>query len=361
MELNAKTRKWGAFFLALLFGIGFTAVLFLPYPRSVGAGSERYRILWSDGTVTEESYASACSLLGGIGENGDIIFGKDALIGTYTSENGLKTAREILENGELPPMLTMDLPLNRLACAALCRVYADRLYYDSDEWFAYNGEKVALCGIGKAETVFFSGGELSASELLLTEAETLIVGDGADLSYKTLYGTSVRVVGKKRYLVENGAIVDTSLGGILTAAEPLAAEIFVPDVAVCAAGALLPCRGLVSLSLPFVGSGPVAAGDAFHGELGYLFSEGDKFFVPRSLKSVAVRGGALISFAFYDCPYLEEIDACGVDPKNIEPQAFAGLGSLKRLHTPRAEIELTGEFTTRTAECGCTIYERKES
>ena len=362
MGLKARTRKWVALLVAVLFGIGFAAVLFLPYPERIGTEKDSYAVLWSDGSVTEESYASACALLAGISEEGDILFSRGTLKGTYAGGEDLRAARAVLEEGTLLPMLTMDLPLDRLERAALYDVYADMLYYDTDDWFAFNGEKVALCGIGKAETVFFTGGELRASVLSLTEAKTLIVGDDAELSYETLYGTSVRVRGKTRYIVENGAIVDSLLGGTLTAGEPLAADVFVPDVAVCAQGALLPCRGLVSLSLPFVGSGPVAAGEGFFGELGYLFSEGEAYFVPQTLKRVEVRGGALVSFAFYHCPSLEEIDACGVDPSDIERQAFDGLGSLRYLHTPRADVTLenAAKFTTYVAECGCTVYERRD-
>lgn len=360
--MTPKKRKYVSIFLAFLFGIGFAAVLFLPYPKWLGTGSDTYTVKWSDGSVTEESYADALSCLDGIAENGDILLKRDALFGTYVSDFCVKEAISVLESGELAPMLSMSFPFNRLEAAALYHVYADLLYFDTGDWFRFDGERVVPTEIAKAQRVFFTGGELPASLLLLTEATTLTVGDLAEFSYKTIYGTSVTVEGKTRYIVENNAIIDTRLGGTFIAGQPLATEIYVPDVPVAARGALLPCRELVSVDLPFVGSGPVAAGELYHGELGYLFTEGEEYYVPASLKRVTVRGGALISFAFYHFPDLEEIDACGVDPAPIERQAFEGLPSLKRLHTPRADVTLTDpeKFTTYVAECGCTIYERKE-
>ena len=215
-------------------------------------------------------------------------------------------------------MLSMDVALSRLESAALFREYGDMLYYDAGDFFAFDGERVKPTAIGVAEKVFFTGGELTGALLVRTEAQTLVIGDDADFSYKTLYGTAATAEGRNRYRIAGGAIVDTSLGGIFAAGQPLFEEIAVPDVAVCARGALLPCKKLLSLSLPFVGSGPVAAGEEYVGELGYLFTEGQDYFVPDTLKQVTVRGGALVSFAFYHCPALEEIDACGVDPALIE-------------------------------------------
>ena len=362
MGLSTKKRRYVTFFAALLFGAAFAFVLFLPYPKNIGLRTDTYTVHWSDGSRTEESFADALSCVIGVTEDGEILLQRGALFGTYVGENYLKEAVRILEEGELAPMLAMDFPFNRLESAALFRAYGDRLCFDTGEWLRFNGEKVVLTEIGRAGTVFFTGGTLSASLLIPTGAERLILGDLAEFSYQTVYGTSVRIEGKSRYIVENGAVIDTSLGKIFAAGEPLATDIVVPDVTVAAQGALLPARELVSVSLPFVGSGPVAAGERFYGELGYLFSEGEEYFVPATLKRVRVRGGALISFAFYHCPDLEEIDACGVDPLDIESEAFEGLPSLRYLHTPRADVKLTDseKFTTYVAECGCTIYERKE-
>ena len=362
MELSAKIRKWGTFFLALLFGIGYAAVLFLPYPKEVGAGNDVYAVRWSDGSETSERYGDAVPYLQGFTKKGDVFLEKEGKIGTYVCENDAKAARDALENGELLSLLTIEPPASRLARAALYRAYAGRLYYDAGDWFRFNGEKVALSGIGKAETVFLTGGELPASLLIATEATKLIVGDLAEFSHGTIYGTKVFVEGKTRYIVENGAIVDSAPVPRLVAGEPLASRIVVPDVPVCEEGALLPCRQLIELDLPFVGSGPVAAGELFYGELGCLFAEDGEYFVPESLKSVRVRGGTLVSYAFYRCPSVEEIDACGVSADEIERQAFAGLSSLRRLHTPRADVELSDpeKFTTYVADCGCTIYEIKE-
>lgn len=355
-----KRRKLITVIIALLLGAVYAALLFLPYPRAVEFPRDSYRVVWADGTATEESFASAYSHLDGVGENGEILLRREGLTGRCIDVENVREARDILEGGDLAPMLTMDFSLDRLGSAALYHVYGGTLYFDAGDWFAFTGQRVEVTPIRKAERVFFTGGELLASSLLLTEAKTLIVGDLADFSYKAIYGTAVTVEGRGRYAVRDGAILDTDLGGALKAGQPLATEIVVPDVEASAVGALLPCRGLVSLDLPFVGSGPVAAGEKFRGELGYLFAEGEGYYVPETLKRVKVRGGALIAYAFYACPSLEEIDACGVDPEAIEPQAFAGLENLRILHSPRRNVALTGEFVSHTAPCGCTVYERKE-
>ncbi len=362
MGLNAKSRRWLTLLIAVLFGIGYAAVLFIPYPQAVPLRNDRFAIKWSDGTRTEESLASAAKDLYGISETGDVLLLRDGIFGTYVSKNGVKEACGLLEEGDLAPMLSMHFSFDRLESTALYFAYGDRLYFDTGDWFSFNGMRLAVDRIGRTDTVFFAGGELEASSLLTTGARTLIVGDRAELSYKTLWGTEVAVEGRARYSVTGGVIVENTLGGILTAGVPTARELVVPDVASCAQGALLPCRDAESLSLPFVGSRPVPAGEQFRGELGYLFSDGEEFYVPSTLRSVTVRGGVLISFAFYRCPALEYIDACGVEPSAIEKQAFAGLEQLRYLHTPRADVELEApyKFTSYTAECGCTVYERKE-
>ncbi len=359
-DSKGKGRKWLLAVLALLLAAVYIALLFLPYPRAVEFPRDSYRVVWSDGSVTEENFASAASLLDGVGENGEILLRRDGLTGSCFDVENVKAAREILEGGELALMLSMDFSLDRLGSAALYHVYGGTLYFDAGDWFAFTGERAELTQIRKAGRVFFTGGDLAASALLSTEASTLIVGDLAEFSYKTIDGTAVTVEGRTRYLTVDGAIVDAELGGSLAAGQPLATQISVPDVAASKLGALLPCKRLVSLDLPFLGSGPVAAGEKFRGELGYLFTDGNAYFVPDTLKRVRVRGGALISFAFYACASLEEIDACGVDPDAIERQAFAGLENLRTLHTPQKDVVLTGEFVSHTAACGCTVYERKE-
>ena len=272
----------------------------------------------------------------------------------------MKEAISDLKNGDLAPMLAMGYDLDRLERAALFHVYGNTLYYDEGDLFSFNGERVVfLDTVKKAERVMVTGGSLPASVLLLTEAETLVVGDRAELSHRTLDGTSVKVEGRGRYATEEGAILDTSLGKSLVAGQPLAEAICVPDVAACKQGALLPCRNLVRLELPFVGSGPVAAGDLFHGELGYLFSDGGNYAIPATLTEVKIRGGVLVSTAFYACRQIESVDACGVPRGNIERDAFAGLESLRYLHTPREDVTLQGNFSARKAPCGCTIYERR--
>lgn len=358
--MTAKKRKYVSIFLALLFGIGFTAVLFFPYPKRVSSEEACYTVQWADGSTTEETFTEAFSHFYGLSEKGDILLRKEELFGTYVSGNEMKEAISMLDGSAFVDTLTMELSCNPLESAALYRTYADRLYFAAGEWYRFDGKSVVAAEAGLADTVCYMVGELPASSLLATGATKLIVGDDARLSYKTLCGTYVHVEGKTRYIVENGAILDTSSGRVLIAGDPLATEMYVPEIAAAAQGALLPCTNLVSLNIPFVGSGPYSAGSRY-GEFGHLFTDGDAYTVPSSLKKVTVRGGWIVSFAFYRCPDLEEIDACGVDPSKIESQAFLGLSSLKKLHTPRADVLLSEseKFTTYVAECGCTVYQRK--
>lgn len=363
MGSNVKTRRYVAILLAALFVLGYAAVLFLPYPKAVGLQEEKYSVAWSDGSVTEDSFSDAYACLSGITDTGDILLEKEEKFGTYVSKNGMKAAVATLKNAELAPMLAMEVSVDRLERAALFRAFGDTLWFDAGDWFCFDGERVALTSPTAqttASTVVYTGGTLLGSLLAATQAEKLIVGDLADFSYRTLLGTAVHVEGKTRYIVENGVILDTALSRTLVACEPLSTEVFVPDVVAAARGALLPAKELTFVDLPFVGSGPVAAGEKFNGQFAYLFTEGEAYHVPSSLKKVRVRGGELISFAFYGCPDVEEIDACGVDPYDIERQAFSGLTSLKYLHTPRADVDLSelGKFVSHVADCGCTVYEK---
>ena len=125
-------------------------------------------------------------------------------------------------------------------------------------------------------------------------------------------------------------------------------------------GALLPCEQLEEVEIPFAGSAQSSAGTLYRGEFAHLFSTGAEYCVPVTLKRVRVKGGYLISHAFYACKFVEEIDACGVSARDIERDAFADCISLKLLHTPRADVTLQGNFTKRLAPCGCTVYERAE-
>lgn len=365
MELTQKQRKWGSVLLAILFGIGFTLVLFLPFPKALQGTSGEYPILWSDGNSRIESYASAYGAFTGFTAEGNLLFGRNGLTGVLQSSEDMKEIKRALDEGDVDPLILADGELSPLESAALFKEYADTLYYCADTWLSFNGERLAPATDIHAEKVFLTDGEISATSLSLSGAELLILGDDADFSADALVGTRVRVEGRGRYRVENGAVILTEIAGSLKAGEPLAENLYIPDVGYCFMGALRPCQSLVSLSVPFLGNLPMKeAGDlTIQGELGYLFTDGHDYFIPDSLKRVEIRGGYLTSYAFYRCHGVEEINACGVSPENIERQAFVGADHLRYLHTPRADVVLdhAEEFTSYVADCGCTVYERKES
>lgn len=363
MGLSGKKRTYIAVLIAVLFIIGFALVLFLPYPKAVGRENDGYLVAWSDGSSARESYFSALSSFTGFSEEGDLCFARDGSIGSTEGSLALKAVKTALDSGEISSLVNTDMNFSRLESAALYRVYADTLYSCKGEWFRFDGKNAVSVSNDVAGKVFLAEGELSASALNNTGASLLILGDGAEPSYKTLRGTFVSVEGRNRYFVENGAVVSRDLGHCLRAAEPLATSVRVPDVGFCDMGALLPCERLVSLSIPFLGNLPTYSETVYQGELGYLFSDGEEYFIPETLRRVEVRGGHVTSFAFYRCHKLEEIDVSRVDPDEIEPQAFLGLESLKVLYAPRGDVLLSNaeEFTAAyDAERACFVYKRKE-
>lgn len=363
MGMSRKKRTYIAVLTAFVFVALFALVLFLPYPKAVGAQNDEYTVTWSDGSSARESYFSALSSFTGFSEEGDLCFFREGKFGSAEGSLSLKTAKTALDSGKIAPLMGNNMNFTRLESAALYRVYADTLYSRDGEWYRFDGKNVVSVMSDVAGTVFLAEGELTASALNRTGAGHLILGDGAEPSYRTLWGTSVTVEGRDRYFVENGAIVSRDLGGALRAAEPLQTSVRVPDVGFCDMGALLPCENLVSLSLPFLGNLPTYSETVHQGELGYLFSDGVEYYIPDTLKRVEVRGGHVTSFAFYRCHDLEEIDVSKVDPEEIEPQAFLGLDSLQVLYVPRGDIILTDaeDFTlSYDASRACYVYTRKE-
>ena len=75
-----------------------------------------------------------------------------------------------------------------------------------------------------------------------------------------------------------------------------------------------------------------------------------------SLVSVSVTSGTISAQCFYGFT-LEEVDLCKVGAERISREAFTG-AAVARIHSPRADVVLTGEYESSVALCGCTIYER---
>lgn len=127
-------------------------------------------------------------------------------------------------------------------------------------------------------------------------------------------------------------------------------------------GAFSGCSGLESITLPFVGCG-VKISSQKSSLFGYIFGKdeyegsapaerypdysywgaaGEKFYLPKSLKSVTVTGGKINECAFSDCTYIEYVTLeSGVD--EVQAFAFYKCSSLKSVSLD-AEILGTGAF-----------------
>ena len=349
-----------AVFCALLALLLAAAAFLAPFPGRYGtAHQERYLCVWEDGSDTKESYYSAYPLLQGMSKSGNVLLSRGGMLGEVGASEPFRAAVEIFERGSLKQLYAFDaqgiLPLEH---ACLWRTYKERIYYAGGA-FRWTGERVASAeGTGK-ELVLLEG-SVSSTVLKRTGVEKLILRKDAQFSARTILGTNVKSIeAQAPYSALSGGVYLDTVGGkrllaIIADCETLEIE----DCDFIEAGALLLCKSLRSLSLPFVGSAKTDNLTGYKGELSYLFQNGESSRVPQTLNYVAVSGGYLIDFAFYGCSGLEEINACGVKSEDISSMAFHGLDALRRLHTPRESVLLTGEFISYPAPCGCWIYER---
>lgn len=360
MKYNVKPIRNALFLLCALF---WGLLFFLPMPRARAAGDDMYRCVWADGTETEESYFSAYSSLVGMDDGGEIVLGRGERTGVVAAGEACRAAFRIFEEGGLADLLGLDIScVSRLERAALYRRYQSRLWY-ADEYFAWSGEEMQRAEAQRAETLVFLSGDMTATRLIETQAERLSLRAEATFTASVIAGTNVKeVIAEAPYFAEGNTVCLSTAGGVrLLAGLPSARKVTVPEnVYFADEGALLPCENLEEVEIPFAGSAKSSAGTLYRGEFAHLFSTGKEYRVPVTLKTVRVKGGYLISHAFYACKYVETIDACGVSARDIERDAFADCVSLKLLHTPRADVVLSGNFTKHTAPCGCTVYERAE-
>ena len=335
------------------------AALFLPVFGRETIAEERYLTEWSDGTRTSENYGGAYRALRGITSAGNVALYRDGLTGEIAGSEELRSAVAVFEEGALGELYAMRPSLDRIERAALWREYGGRVYCDLDlyRWTGERVERVSSC-VGE-EFVLLAGG-VSSSVLAKSGAETLIVKKEAEIKSSALTGTAVkRLVAEAPYAAEEGVLfLDTPGGRRLIAAVPNATDLYVAECDFADKGALLCCGEIVSLSLPFLGNAPSSALTEYEGEFARLFRGANGYSVPACLRRVRVRGGEIISHAFYSCPFVEEVNACGVDPEKIASDAFSDLRSLLLLHTPRKNVRLQGAYTSCVAPCGCTVYER---
>lgn len=349
-------KKWVTALIAFAVGAVYCALLFLPYPRRVDVPSERYLCYFEDGSEEELAYADACRYLSGVSEEGEILLLRDGVLGMVPANSAMREAVRILEHADTAELIYHVFDVGRLGRAALLYAFGDRLYCDGNEYYAYTGVRVVRTSIRRAEELRLLG-NLPDDALRLTGATSLHVYGRAELNPAALMGTSVAIAADPPYAVQGGALYLETVGGRrLVAAEPNTTQLHIENYVFADKGALLPCESLCSLELPFLSSDAYGGG-AHGGELAYLFCLGGDYYVPETLTKLRVHGGVITGTAFYACHALEEIDLCGVDAANIDRSAFSGL-DLSLLHTPRADVMLTGSYDFDTASCGCTVYRK---
>ena len=120
-------------------------------------------------------------------------------------------------------------------------------------------------------------------------------------------------------------------------------------------GAFSGCSSLESLTLPFVGGSVKTASDKYQYPFGYIFGEsgytggikttqyyyGDSlslttnsiYYIPETLKSVAITGGNILRGAFYECSSLTSI-TIPVSVSSIGQSAFSGCSGLDNIKIP---------------------------
>lgn len=360
--MNAKLRllRGAIFALCALFWAG---LFFLTEPSSVSAVSdETYFCLWEDGTESEERYFTAFRDLLGI-EGESVVLERDGMRGEIACGEACRELLGLIEHGNFGELAAAGTDgASRIEQAALYRRYRKTLFY-AGEWMEWTGRSLAVTRERAAEEVVLLEGEIAPERLIAAHAETVYLRAEGELGGATFVGTYVKkVVAQAPYRAEGECVcLDVPGGARLIAGLPYAERVDVPqDVTFADEGALLACSRITELSLPFVGNAKSDAATEYRGELAHLFSTGESYQTPKTLRKLRVTGGHLTSHAFYACPSLEEIDACGMRSGEIEYDAFADCTQLRYLHCPRADVFLRGTFTRSVAPCGCTVFERAE-
>ena len=342
---------------SVLFCLILSVPAFLPFPQRIPTEGDSYRCEWEDGSVSEENFAALYSDF--VGTDGEFIYIERG--GVHGKcELCAKELYRTLKRGNFGELNALRLSgaESRLDRAALFRTGPHPRWF-ADEYYEWTGASLKRTRVRECESLVCLSGKI-ASPLKATRAEAVDLRAEAEMTADAFLGTNVgSVTAEPPYGTEHGLVyLDTVSGRRLIAAIPNVAEAEVKSD-YCDEGALLAAEGLCRLKLPFLGSGADVNSSYYRGELAHLFSLNGEYRVPESLKSVRVTGGAVISYAFYACPLIEEVDLCGVNPADISPTAFLNLSSLRILHVPKRDVLLpAGTFSSSTAACGCTVYER---
>lgn len=258
--------------LALIFGVCFALVLFLPLPETRDVGKETYECTWQDGSVSRLNYAEAYSALSGITEQG-VVLARGDLTGEIAGGAEFCRAAQILRTGSLARLLSLEagdaLPLER---AALYRVYGNRGWY-AGEFFAFDGTRVFRTSRAVFNEVALLSGNLPAGVLRVSGADKLVVFAEAKLSANALVGSNIsEAEAAYPYSSEDGGIyLHTAGGKRLVAALPKVKSLRVNSRFIDE-GALSPCQTIEELILP----------RSYAGTLAMLFGGP----VPETLKTV---------------------------------------------------------------------------
>lgn len=352
-----KRAAVAAFAAALCLTLSVTA--FVPFPHRLSADNFLYRCEWADGSVGEERFISVYKDL--VGTDGQFIL---------TERNGLRGRcdfhaqeeyRTLKEGnfGEVSALHFSD-DATRLDRAALLRTFSDTLWY-AGEYFTWSGSAIRRASRTTCAALVALDGDASAA-VAESSAIYFDLRKEASVTADAFRHSSVRYLSAQPpYAAREGLLyLDTPGGRRLLASLNCVTDATI-EADYCDEGALLSAVALERVTAPFAGNMREASSSYFRGQFAHLFSDKGIYKVPPSLKSVCVTGGVLGDYAFYACVAVEEVDACGVKRENIGRYAFSNLVSLKRLHTPRRDVALPeGAFSARTAECGCTVYEREQ-
>lgn len=360
MEKEMQKKHVGKILLAVARAViicGMAMLVLLPFPTRKSTAAETYLCLWEDGTETEESYNAAFDAYDGADEETVFLLreGKRGQIAAGEKYRGfMRTARH---EGITQILAANTNGMTRIEKLAAYRVLAGTVFISGGQSFAFSGEGFSDTTKKRAQEIALLDGTLSAKRILEAGATALSIGAEATVTAATLDGTNIeRVRAASPYLVNDGAIYLETAFKRLVCGIPAARDLSLLDFDYADEGALLPCRELRSLDLPFVGS--AKSGGGMHGELAFLFSAGTEYRVPDTLKRVTVRGGTLVSYAFYRCTSLEEIDASALRAEDVETDAFLGCTNLRTLLSPRADVNLPGTFRATPLPNGCTLFER---
>ncbi len=318
--------------------------------------AERYLCEWENGAVTEEEEGALAACCTGVSETGDALFLREGVRGRVPLGEELAHAVSVLGGNDFSAIAAYSFGgLPSLARAALDLSFKGRLYY-ADGFFVWqNGLSAAQTREGEELVVF---GEMSVSARKGVTAKRLTLTSTAQVDGLTEHSFS-EFRAEPPYEAADGALyLHTAGGKRLVTVCANAGELVLGEYDFADRGALLAAGKLLSADLPFVGSSLSLAGTDADGMFARLFSDGASFRVPETLFRVKVRGGALVSHAFYACPHLAEIEACGLDPSSVAADAFADCRELRLLHVPRDDVLLTGNFSREELPCGCYLYRR---